>query len=86
MGLEGDDLGADALAEIGVREDLIEHLKNAVDHTLERREQQLGPEVWAQVERLILLRTIDTLWVDHLTELDDMRRGIGLRGYAASIR
>ena len=40
-----------------------------------------GAEVWAQVERLVLLRTIDTLWVDHLTELDDMRRGIGLRGY-----
>jgi preprotein translocase subunit SecA len=81
MGLEGADLDADALAEIGVREDLIEHLKGAVDHTLEQREQELGPEVWAQVERLILLRTIDTLWVDHLTELDDMRRGIGLRGY-----
>ena len=30
----------------------------------------------------MLLRTIDTLWVEHLTELDDMRRGIGLRGYA----
>ena len=34
------------------------------------------------VERLVLLRTIDSLWVEHLTELDDMRRGIGLRGYA----
>jgi preprotein translocase subunit SecA len=81
MGLEGADLDADALAEIGVHEDLVEHLKTAVDETLEAREKQLGPEVWAQVERLILLRTIDTLWVDHLTELDDMRRGIGLRGY-----
>ena len=30
----------------------------------------------------MLLRTIDSLWVEHLTELDDMRRGIGLRGYA----
>jgi preprotein translocase subunit SecA len=30
----------------------------------------------------VLLRTIDSLWVEHLTELDDMRRGIGLRGYA----
>ena len=28
------------------------------------------------------LRTIDSLWVEHLTEIDDMRRGIGLRGYA----
>ena len=46
-----------------------------------QREQQYGPDVWAQVERLVLLRSIDTLWVEHLTELDDMRRGIGLRGY-----
>jgi preprotein translocase subunit SecA len=30
----------------------------------------------------VLLRTIDSLWVEHLTEVDDMRRGIGLRGYA----
>ena len=41
-----------------------------------------GEEVWSQVERFVLLRTIDSLWVEHLTELDDMRRGIGLRGYA----
>jgi preprotein translocase subunit SecA len=34
------------------------------------------------VERHVLLNTIDALWVEHLTELDDMRRGIGLRGYA----
>src|SRR3954453_15482104 len=31
---------------------------------------------------MVLLRTIDSLWVAHLTEIDDMRRGIGLRGYA----
>ena len=36
------------------------------------------------VERLVLLRTIDSLWVEHLTELDDMRRGIGLRGYGGT--
>jgi len=34
------------------------------------------------VERLVLVRSIDSLWVEHLTEIDDMRRGIGLRGYA----
>ena len=81
MGLDGDGLDADSLADIAVREDIIEHLREAVDATLEEREKRHGEEVWAQVERLVLLRTIDTLWVDHLTELDDMRRGIGLRGY-----
>ncbi len=81
MGLDGPDLDADGLADLGVREEIVEHLRTTVDDTLERREGDLGPEVWAQIERLVLLRSIDTLWVDHLTELDDMRRGIGLRGY-----
>ncbi len=81
IGLDGDDLDPDDLAELADREEVLEHLREAVDKTLEAREQRYGPELWAQVERLVLLRTIDTLWVDHLTELDDMRRGIGLRGY-----
>jgi preprotein translocase subunit SecA len=49
---------------------------------LEQKEAEVGAEAWATVERFVLLRTIDTLWVEHLTELDDMRRGIGLRGYS----
>ena len=81
LGVEGPELDANSLAEIGVRQDIIEHLREAVDGTIESRVQQHGDEVWSQVERIVLLRTIDTLWVEHLTELDDMRRGIGLRGY-----
>ena len=46
------------------------------------REAEVGEADWATVERFVLLRTIDSLWVEHLTEIDDMRRGIGLRGYA----
>ena len=34
-----------------------------------------------QIERMLLLSTIDRLWVDHLTILDDLREGIGLRAY-----
>jgi preprotein translocase subunit SecA len=81
MGVEGSDLTAEALADLAVREEVIAHLQAAVDDALEEREKRYGEEMWAQVERLVLLRTIDQLWVDHLTELDDMRRGIGLRGY-----
>ena len=36
----------------------------------------------AVLERLVLLRVIDSLWVEHLTAVDDMRRGIGLRAYS----
>ncbi|MDP8904196.1 MAG: preprotein translocase subunit SecA [Chloroflexota bacterium] len=81
MGFEGANLDADGLAEIGVREDILEHLRGAVDEMLEARERTYGAEVWSQVERAVLLRTIDSLWVEHLTELDDLRRGVGLRGY-----
>ena len=81
IGIDGKEESADALAEIGVRQEIIEHLQATVDGLLEARETQYGTEVWSQVERAVLLRTIDSLWVEHLTELDDLRRGVGLRGY-----
>jgi preprotein translocase subunit SecA len=82
MGLEGDGTTADELWELGSREAIVEHLRDLADAKLEARAQEVGEADWSMVERLVLLRTIDSLWVEHLTELDDMRRGIGLRGYA----
>jgi len=46
------------------------------------KEQQLGPEVMRQLERLLMLHTVDSLWVRHLTALDELREGIGLRAFA----
>jgi preprotein translocase subunit SecA len=82
MGLDGDEVSADTLWDLGGREAASEHLRAVADERLEAREAEVGEEAWGQVERFVLLRTIDSLWVDHLTEIDDMRRGIGLRGYA----
>ncbi len=82
MGLDGEGIEEDALWELGSREAILDHLRDVVDEKLEARETEVGPDAWSMVERLVLLRTIDSLWVEHLTELDDMRRGIGLRGYA----
>ena len=82
MGVDAPAASEDALWEAGGREAIVEHIRGLLDGELDRREQQLGIDDWSTVERLVLLRTIDSLWVEHLTELDDMRRGIGLRGYA----
>src|SRR3954469_23115071 len=83
MGLEGPKVTEIALDEAATSHDtLVEHLRALADAKIEARVQEHGEEVWSQVERFVLLRTIDSLWVEHLTELDDMRRGIGLRGYA----
>ncbi len=83
MGLDGETTSEEALDEAGAsRETLVTYVRDLVDERLEARELEHGEEVWSQVERFVLLRTIDSLWVEHLTEIDDMRRGIGLRGYA----
>ncbi len=82
MGLDGPGTSEDDLWEVGSREALSGHLRELADASLEAKEAEVGDADWALVERLVLLRTIDSLWVEHLTELDDLRRGIGLRGYA----
>ena len=84
LGLRGDDLDAEALAELGTSAAITEHLVDLAAAQLEEREATFGEETWALVERAVLLRAIDTLWVDHLTELEDFRRGVGLRGYGGT--
>ena len=82
MGLSGAGTSADELWDVGSREAIAEHVRKLTDERLEARIAEVGEADWSMVERLVLIRTIDSLWVEHLTELDDMRRGIGLRGYA----
>jgi len=82
MGISGAGTSADELWDVGSREAIAEHVRKLSDDRLEARIAEVGETDWSMVERLVLIRTIDSLWVEHLTELDDMRRGIGLRGYA----
>lgn len=49
---------------------------------LERREKRVGPEALHELGRQILLQTIDDLWTEHLSNLERVEEGIGLRGYA----
>jgi preprotein translocase subunit SecA len=45
----------------------------------EEKEKEVGPENMRAVERLLMLRIIDTLWIEHLTMMEHMRQGIGLQ-------
>ncbi len=47
----------------------------------ERKEQQFGAPMLRQLEKIIMLQTIDTLWKDHLLNMDHLKEGVGLRGY-----
>ena len=46
------------------------------------RKKDVGEAMWFDVIRYIFLDTIDKLWTEHLTGIDDLRQGINLRGYA----
>ena len=61
--------------------DLVERAAELVDEAYEAREEELGPEIMRAVERWVLLRTIDTHWIEHLTAMEELREGIYLRGY-----
>jgi len=60
-----------------IKEELLEHARGQY----EKREAELGPEKMRSLERLLMLNTMDRLWVHHLTALDEMRQGAGLQGY-----
>ena len=46
-----------------------------------KKEQEIGPDAWLNIQRAVFLRTLDALWMNHLDEIDYLRQGIGLRGY-----
>ncbi len=48
----------------------------------DQKKKEMGPEMLHQVERMVVLTTIDHLWKDHLLAMDHLREGIGLQGYA----
>jgi preprotein translocase subunit SecA len=63
------------------REDLIDAVLTASEEEYARRETEMGEEAMRVLERLVMLRVIDHLWIEHLTAMDEMRQGIGLAAY-----
>ncbi|MBI3103952.1 preprotein translocase subunit SecA [Candidatus Daviesbacteria bacterium] len=63
-------------------DEVIKFLSDLTRHFYEEREKQVGEDLARQMEVFVYLNTIDTLWVEHLDTMDDLRSGIGLRGYA----
>jgi preprotein translocase subunit SecA len=64
------------------REELIRVLQEEVAGQYARREQELGDELMRALERFLLLQTIDQRWKEHLYDMDYLREGIHLRGFA----
>jgi preprotein translocase subunit SecA len=63
-------------------EQVVDKLVESTRVLYEDREKELGPESVRMLERLVMLRVIDNLWVEHLTAMEYMRQGIGLQAMA----
>jgi preprotein translocase subunit SecA len=64
------------------REPLRDELKKKIKEIYAERETLIGSERMRELERRVMLQIIDTQWREHLYELDALKQGIGLRGYA----
>jgi preprotein translocase subunit SecA len=63
-------------------EELQDAVMTAAELAYEAHEMSQGAEAMRLLERLVILRVIDTKWINHLDAMDFLREGIGLRGYA----
>jgi preprotein translocase subunit SecA len=79
--------GIDILAE-GIevnrlnRQELGDAIFNKLKERYEAKENLIGPDAMRYHERMIMLSVLDGKWKDHLLDMDHLREGIGLRGYA----
>ncbi|MBA7704888.1 Protein translocase subunit SecA [subsurface metagenome] len=59
--------------------EIAEKLSDYAAELYNQREQEIGADIMRLVERQVMLRVVDRLWMEHLTAMDRMRRGIALR-------
>lgn len=63
------------------KEEIIEELTERALKKYEEREKELTPNVLREVERVVLLKVVDTKWMAHIDDMEELKRGIGLRAY-----
>ena len=71
----GDEEGVDAEA-------MRERLEEASDEMMAKKAEAFGPDTMRQIEKQVLLQTIDSKWREHLLTLEHLRSVVGFRGYA----
>ncbi|HEX7732758.1 MAG TPA: preprotein translocase subunit SecA [Rhodanobacter sp.] len=61
---------------------ILEHVREGVDGMFQAKEAQIGAETMRQLEKHIMLTVVDNAWKEHLANMDYLRQGIYLVGYA----
>ena len=72
---------ADKLEELDPQQ-VADMLNQRAMAILDAREAEYGERIMRELERVVLLKNVDRLWMDHIDAMEDLKRGIGLRSYA----
>ncbi len=62
--------------------DLSDVLFDLIKERFAAKREEIGPEVFGQLQQMVMLQIVDNHWKEHLLSMDHLRDGIGLRGYA----
>ena len=61
--------------------ELTEKVKETAHEIYESKEQMIGSDDLREIERVVMLKTVDEKWMDHIDAMDELKNGIGLRAY-----
>jgi len=64
------------------KEEIKNRLFETAEQIYEKKENEITPERMREIERVIMMQSVDRRWMDHIDEMDQMRQGIGLRSFA----
>ena len=63
------------------KQDIIDMLTQRANAIYEKREEELGSELLREIERVVLLKVVDSKWMNHIDDMDELKKGITLRSY-----
>ncbi len=63
------------------KEDIANALNEKAGEIYQAKEEEYGSDVMRELERVILLKVVDTKWMAHIDDMEELKRGIGLRSY-----
>jgi preprotein translocase subunit SecA len=70
-----------AIPEDSESEEVVDLVDDYVDECFSDKAKRLGPEIMNEISSQVMLRVIDTRWMNYLQEMDYLKTGIGLRGF-----
>lgn len=63
------------------KQDIEDTITGRAMEIYEKREREFGPDIMRELEHVVLLRVVDTKWMDHIDAMEQLKQGMGLRSY-----